>query len=134
MCIFVFGDGVKSMIVFDWKVIVYVVRYFDLCFMLGYNIVVFCVLLCLKGVFNVINMDGIEWLWVKWGVMVKIWFWFNDWVGCWLGNYFVVDYLEIKVYLSSCVKVDKILVIVYGVDCVIYVMDVLVRMLGFELG
>ena len=71
---------------------------------LGYNTTAFCppcALYRLKGLRNVINMDGVEWRRQKWGGVAKLWFWLNDWAGCWLGNYLVADHPEIKKHLAT---------------------------------
>lgn len=128
------GDGPKSTIVFDWKATAHAATHHDLCLTLGYNTAVFCALLRLKGVPNVINMDGIEWSRAKWGPVAKTWFWMNDWAGCWLGNHLVADHPEIKVHLSSRVRPDKITTIAYGADRVSDVPADAVRALGLEPG
>ncbi|MFN5047456.1 DUF1972 domain-containing protein [Roseateles sp.] len=128
------GDGPKSTIVFDWKATLHAATHRDLCLTLGYNTAVFCALLRLKGVPNVINMDGIEWSRAKWGPVAKTWFWMNDWAGCWLGNHLVADHPEIKVHLSSRVRADKITTIAYGADRVSDVPADAVRALGLEPG
>jgi glycosyltransferase involved in cell wall biosynthesis len=128
------GDGPKSTIVFDWKATVHAARQRDLCLTLGYNTAVFCALLRLKGVPNVINMDGIEWSRAKWGPVAKTWFWMNDWAGCWLGNHLVADHPEIKVHLSSRVRADKITTIAYGADRLDAMPEAPVRALGLEPG
>lgn len=109
-------EGPKGTIVFDWLATRHAARHRDLCLTLGYNTAVFCALLRLKGIPNVINMDGIEWSRAKWGPLAKTWFWLNDWVGCWLGNRLVADHPEIKVHLSTRVRPDKIDTIAYGAD------------------
>jgi glycosyltransferase involved in cell wall biosynthesis len=128
------GDGPKSTIVFDWHATVHASRHRDLCLTLGYNTAIFCALLRLKGVPNVINMDGIEWSRAKWGPVAKTWFWLNDWAGCWLGNHLVADHPEIKVHLSSRVRADKITTIAYGADRVTAMPEDAVRALGLEPG
>lgn len=128
------GDGPKSTIVFDWQATLHASRHRDLCLTLGYNTAVFCALLRLKGVPNVINMDGIEWSRAKWGPVAKTWFWLNDWAGCWLGNHLVADHPEIKVHLSSRVRADKITTIAYGADRVAAMPEDAVRVLGLVPG
>lgn len=110
--------GPKGTIVFDWKATAHAARHRDLCLTLGYNTAVFCALLRLKGITNVINMDGIEWSREKWGRVAKLWFWLNDWAGCWLGNKLVADHPEIKLHLMSRVRPGKIAMIPYGADAV----------------
>ncbi|MFM8900525.1 MAG: DUF1972 domain-containing protein [Burkholderiales bacterium] len=110
--------GPKGTIAFDWHATTHAARHRDLCLTLGYNTAVFCALLRLKGIPNVINMDGIEWSRAKWGPVAKLWFWLNDWAGCWLGNHLVADHPQIKTHLSSRVRAEKITTIPYGADAV----------------
>jgi glycosyltransferase involved in cell wall biosynthesis len=111
-------DGPKGTIVFDWQATAHAAKHKDLCLTLGYNTAVFCALLRLKGIPNLINMDGIEWSRMKWGPVAKLWFWLNDWAGCWLGNHLVADHPQIKLHLQSRVSADKITTIPYGADAV----------------
>lgn len=126
--------GPKGTIVFDWKATAHAAQFGDLCLTLGYNTAVFCTLLRIRGVPNLINMDGIEWSRAKWGAVAKTWFWLNDWAGCWLGNHLVADHPEIKVHLSSRVREDKITMIPYGADAVTDAPFEPVRALGLEPG
>lgn len=112
------ADGPKGTIIFDWKATWHAAQYKDLCLTLGYNTAIFCALLRLKGVPNLINMDGIEWSRAKWSGLAKAWFWLNDWMGCWLGNHLIADHPEIKRHLETRVKSDKITMIPYGADAV----------------
>jgi glycosyltransferase involved in cell wall biosynthesis len=111
-------EGPKGTIVFDWLATSHAAKHRDLCLTLGYNTAVFCALLRIQGIPNVINMDGIEWSRLKWGAVAKTWFWMNDWAGCWLGNHLVADHPQIKVHLASRVRADKITTIPYGADAV----------------
>lgn len=126
--------GPAGTIVFDWKATAHAARHRDLCLTLGYNTAVFCALLRLKGLPNVINMDGIEWSRAKWGKVAKTWFWLNDWAGCWLGNHLVADHPEIKRHLSTRVRATKITTIAYGADAVTGISEEPVRALGLEPG
>ncbi|KAF7598270.1 MAG: glycosyl transferase [Candidatus Dactylopiibacterium carminicum] len=110
------AQGPKGTIVFDWQATLHAARHRDLCLTLGYNTAVFCAVLRLKGVPNLINMDGIEWARAKWGGVTKTWFWLNDWAGCWLGHHLVADHPQIKAHLSSRVKASKITMIPYGAE------------------
>ena len=109
-------SGPKGTIVFDWKATSHAAQFGDLCLTLGYNTAIFCSLLRIKGIPNLINMDGIEWSRAKWGGIAKTWFWFNDWAGCWLGNHLIADHPEIKVHLQSRVPPKKITTIPYGAN------------------
>lgn len=112
-------EGPAGTIVFDWKATLHAARSKSLCLTLGYNTAVFCAALRLKGVPNLINMDGIEWARAKWGGVAKTWFWLNDWAGCLLGNHLVADHPEIKSHLASRVKADKITTIPYGAEPIV---------------
>jgi glycosyltransferase involved in cell wall biosynthesis len=112
----VVAEGPKGTIIFDWKATAHAAGFSDLCLTLGYNTAVFCTLLRLKGIRNVINMDGIEWRRQKWGTAAKLWFWANDWAGCWLGNHLVADNPGIFDHLATRVSKRKITTIPYGAD------------------
>ncbi len=127
-------SGPKGTIVFDWKATAHAAQHSDLCLTLGYNTAIFCGMLRIKGVPNLINMDGIEWSRAKWGPVAKTWFWLNDWAGCWLGNHLVADHPKIKVHLSSRVREEKITMIPYGADAVTDAPEEAVRALGLEPG
>ena len=127
-------DGAKGTIVFDWQATAHAAKHQDLCLTLGYNTAIFCGLLRLKGIPNLINMDGIEWSRMKWGPLAKLWFWLNDWAGCWIGNHLVADHPEIKRHLESRVSADKITVIPYGADTVTSAPTAAVQALGLEPG
>ena len=128
------GSGAKSTIVFDWLANRHAARHRDLCLTLGYNTAVFCALLRLKGIPNVINMDGIEWSRAKWGPIAKTWFWLNDWAGCWLGDHLVADHPQIKAHLATRVRPDKITTIAYGAERIASAPEAPLRALGLESG
>ncbi len=110
------NTGPAGTILFDWKSTLHASSEPGLVLTLGYNTAVFCALYRLKGLKNVINMDGVEWRRQKWGGVAKAWFWMNDWAGCWLGNHLVADHPEIKKHLATRVSADKITMIPYGSD------------------
>lgn len=128
------ADGPKGTILFDWKATMHAARHRDLCLTLGYNTAVFCAALRLKGVPNLINMDGIEWARAKWSGAAKAWFWLNDWAGCWLGNHLVADHPQIKVHLSRRVRADKITMIPYGAEPIVAADPAPLAALGLEPG
>ena len=127
-------EGPKGTIVFDWQATAHAAQFKDLCLTLGYNTAIFCALLRLKGVPNLINMDGVEWKRQKWSGVAKLWFWFNDWAGCWLGNHLVADHPQIKVHLQTRVSSEKITMIPYGADLVTAADESPVRALGLVPG
>lgn len=128
------GSGPRSTIDFDWRATRHAAACGDLCLTLGYNTALFCALLRLRGVPNVINMDGIEWSRAKWGPLAKTWFWLNDWAGCLLGDHLVADHPEIKRHLQTRVAGAKITTIAYGADAVGVVDDAPVRALNLVPG
>lgn len=107
-------SGAAGTIVFDWLSTVHASKSKELVLTLGYNTAVFCSILRLKKIPNIINMDGIEWKRQKWGIIAKTWFYLNERVGCWLGNHLVADHPEIKKHLSTRVNHNKITTIAYG--------------------
>lgn len=112
------GDGAKSTVHFDWLATRHAAAHKDdLCLTLGYNTAVFCALLRLRGVSNVINMDGVEWRRRKWSGLAKAWFWLNDWAGCWLGDHLVADHPGIAAHLRTrFIDGERITMIPYGAD------------------
>ncbi|AOF82656.1 hypothetical protein BSY238_415 [Methyloversatilis sp. RAC08] len=128
------AGGPRGTIIFDWKATVHAARSKELCLTLGYNTAVFCTLLRVKGIPNVINMDGIEWKRQKWGTVAKFWFWANDWAGCWLGNHLVADNPGIKDHLLTRVGEKKITMIPYGADRLSSMPEEPVLALGLEPG
>jgi len=110
------GDGSVSSVVFDWHATRHASKFRDLCLTLGYNTAVFTALLRVRGLKNLINMDGIEWSRAKWGAVAKAWFWTNERLGCLLGTHLVADHPEIKRHLATRISAGKITVIAYGAD------------------
>lgn len=125
-------SGPKGTIIFDARAIRHAARHQDLVLTLGYNTAVFCTLLRLKGVTNIVNMDGIEWSRMKWGPMARAWLWLNDWGGSWLGNHLVADHPRIKDHLATRVREDKITMIPYGGDEVLSANAGLLAAYGIE--
>jgi glycosyltransferase involved in cell wall biosynthesis len=124
------NSGAAGTMWFDWKATMHAASHEDLCLTLGYNTASFCALLRLKGIPNLINMDGIEWARAKWGKAAKAWFWLNERAGCWLGNHLIADHPLIARHLSTRVAVDKITTIPYGAEAVTSVNDALLNPLG----
>lgn len=112
-------SGAKGTVIFDWIATRHAAGFNDLCLTLGYNTAIFCALLRIKQIQNVINMDGIEWKRQKWGIVAKTWFYLNELAGLWLGNHLVADHPGIKKHLQRAVNPDKITMIPYGADKII---------------
>lgn len=128
------STGPKGTVVFDWLATVHAARHRDLCLTLGYNTALFCALLRLRGIPNLINMDGIEWSRAKWGPIAKAWFWMNERAGCWLGNHLVADHPQIEAHLQTRVAASKITTIAYGADAVTAAPAEAVQALGLQPG
>jgi len=127
-------SGPAGTIIFDLKSTLDARRRGIPCLTLGYNTAVFALLLRSKKIPNVINMDGIEWARAKWGPAARIWFWMNDWLGCWLGNHLVADHPEIAKHLQSRVSKAKITTIPYGAQRILDSPEAPVRAMGLEPG
>lgn len=110
------GDGAASTIVFDIKSTVQACQHHDLLLTLGYNTGFLALYTRLKGVTNVINMDGIEWQRSKWSLPIKIWFYINERFAGWAGNHLVADHPEICSHLAGSYKRNKITTIPYGAE------------------
>lgn len=107
-------DTSLGTIFFDFKSVYYSLKNKKLCLTLGYNTAIFNILHRLWGVKNVINMDGIEWKRSKWSRPVKIWFYINERIAGLVGNELIADHPEIKNYLATKYREDKITMIPYG--------------------
>lgn len=106
--------GALGTILFDWKSIMHVCNESGLVLTLGYNTAVFSLVYRLKGVRNLINMDGIEWRRQKWSIGAKLWLYLNEWAGAHLGHHLIADHPHIKAHLLRHVHPGKISTIAYG--------------------
>ena len=106
-------------IIFDWKSTLYAARQKELVLTLGYNTAIFGFIYQLKGVMNLINMDGIEWRRQKWNTWERTWLRLNEYMGCLLGNHLIADHPEIMAHLATRVSPKKITMIPYGADQVV---------------
>ncbi len=109
-------DGAKGTIVFDWLSTLHASKRKIPVLTLGYNTAIFCFLYRLKGLKNIINMDGIEWHRGKWTFFERAWLYLNEKMGAWLGNHLIADHPEIKNHLAQFIFLDKITVIPYSAD------------------
>lgn len=110
------GEGALGTMHFDLLSILHARKTKDPCLTLGYNTACFWPLLRFSGIYNIANMDGVEWRRAKWSKPVKAWFWLNDWFGCWTANHLIADHPEIKKLLLRRVRADKVTQIAYGAD------------------
>lgn len=111
-------QSAKSSLIFDWKSTLHAAKEGNLILTLGYNTAVFCLWYRLKGLKNVINMDGLEWRRQKWSKLERLWLFFNERMGSWLGNHLVADHPEIKSHLAEHTTSSKITTIPYGAPSV----------------
>ena len=108
------GTGAAATIKFDYLSVVDASKKQCLVLTLGYNTALFNLILRFRGIKNLINMDGIEWKRDKWRWYEKLWLYFNERLGCLIGNHLIADHPEIKEHLSTRVKSSKITMIPYG--------------------
>jgi len=114
----IFQEGAKGTVIFDWKSTRHAAASKNnvLILTLGYNTALFTVMYRLKGIKNIINMDGMEWQRDKWNSLERCWLYLNEKVAAILGNHLIADHPEIKKHLSRFIFSDKISVIPYGAD------------------
>ena len=126
--------GWKGTSRFDWLCIKHACRFRDLCLTFGYNTAVFNVMQRLKGIPNVINMDGIEWSRARWGFMKQAILYVNERIGCFVGNHLIADHPEIEKYLWTRAPKRKITTLTYGADPIADAPTEPVLKLGLEPG
>ncbi|MBC8523078.1 DUF1972 domain-containing protein [PVC group bacterium] len=117
---------------YDWKCIRHAAKEEGVVLTLGYNTALFNLWFRLKGIKNIINMDGFEWKRTKWNFLAKIWFYLNDWAGCLIGNHLIADHPEIAKHLVTRRSINSITMIPYGADLVESANVDLVRNFGLE--
>ncbi|MEM6253690.1 MAG: DUF1972 domain-containing protein [Cyanobacteria bacterium P01_D01_bin.156] len=101
-------------ILFDWKSTLHAAQEGDLILTLGYNTAIFSIWYRIKGLTNIINMDGLEWKRQKWNALEKFWLYLNERAGCIVGNHLIADHPEITKHLETRVASNKITMIPYG--------------------
>lgn len=111
-------EGAMGTIIFDWKSTIHAAKRSIPILTLGYNTAIFSLLYRIKGIKNIINMDGIEWRRGKWSTLERTWLYINEKLGAWLGNHLIADHPEIKKHLSKFVSSSKITVIPYSADII----------------
>lgn len=126
--------GWKGTSQFDWISIKHACRFNDLCLTFGYNTALFSTLLRLKGIPNVINMDGVEWSRARWGFVKQAILYVNERIACFVGNHLIADHPEIEKYLLTRAPKCKITTLTYGADPLNAAPEELVRNLGLEPG
>jgi glycosyltransferase involved in cell wall biosynthesis len=109
-------SGAVGTVIFDWKSTWHAARSRELVLTLGYNTAIFSVLYRIRGVPNVINMDGLEWKRGKWSRAARLWLFANERSGCLLGSHLIADHPEIEKRLAHIVRQSKVTMIPYGAD------------------
>ncbi|GJI91828.1 MULTISPECIES: DUF1972 domain-containing protein [Duganella] len=128
------AGGWKGTSQFDLKSIKHACRTKDLCLTFGYNTAVFNTLQRIKGIPNVINMDGIEWSRARWGWMKQTILYVNERIGCFVGNHLIADHPEIETHLLTRAPQRKVSTLTYGADPVADAPEDAVRALGLVPG
>jgi len=108
------ADRPSGTIAFDLQAVWHSASSDGLILTLGYNTAIFSLLYRLKGITNVMNMDGIEWKRDKWSPVQRAWLWANEFLGAMLATHLIADHPEIKNHLSRHTRQEKITVIPYG--------------------
>jgi glycosyltransferase involved in cell wall biosynthesis len=111
-------DGWLATSEFDLRSIQHASRFRDVCLTFGYNTAVFNIIQRLKGIPNVINMDGIEWSRARWGKPRQAILWVNERIACWVGNDLIADHPEIEIYLATRARRSKITTVTYGAHAI----------------
>ncbi len=109
-------SGALATVAFDWKSVRHAADAGELVLTLGYNTACFCTLYRLRGVPNVINMDGLEWKRLKWSWPERAWLYLNEWCGCRLGSHLVADHPQIEAHLHRRTGADRVTMIPYGAE------------------
>jgi glycosyltransferase involved in cell wall biosynthesis len=99
---------------FDLRSIRHAARHRDICLTFGYNTAVFNIWQRLRGIPNVINMDGIEWSRARWGPIRQAILYVNERIGCIVGNALIADHPVIADYLRRKAPARKVFTITYG--------------------
>lgn len=123
-------DGWRGTGLFDWISIRHAIRHEDLCLTFGYNTAFFNVLQKVRGIPNVINMDGIEWQRAKWGAAHKAVLRASERIASRVGTHLIADHPEIATHLGQLAPLHKISTIAYGA----YAVDDAPTRPVFELG
>lgn len=113
------GDGPLATIIFDLKSTRDAMREAGIFLTLGYNTGFLAAYVRLKGRFNLINMDGIEWKRAKYSVPAKIYLWINERIAALAGNILIADHPEIANHHANHAPRKKIVTIAYGSDRIV---------------
>ena len=101
---------------FDWLSIGHACQFSDTCLTFGYNTGIFNFRQRMKGIKNIINMDGMEWSRARWGFVMKAILYINERFAAAFGDHLIADHPEIEKHLRTRVRPEKISTIAYGAD------------------
>lgn len=107
-------EGWRGTSKFDLMSIRHAAKFDDLCLTFGYNTAIFNLLQRVKGIPNVINMDGIEWSRSRWGFFRQAILYTNERIACVVGNHLIADHPEIEKFLLTRAPGRKLTTITYG--------------------
>ncbi|GAA2737157.1 DUF1972 domain-containing protein [Pedococcus aerophilus] len=119
---------------FDLASIRHAIAFDDVHLTFGYNTGVFNILQRLKGIPNVINMDGMEWTRRRWGLAKQGILLANERCAGLFGNQLVADHPEIEKYLRTFNRARRVSMITYGAHAVTDAPTDPVLALGLEPG
>lgn len=126
------SDGPLGTIEFDMKSTMAAVREKGLLLTLGYNTGFLSVYARLRGRFNLINMDGIEWKRAKYSTPQKIYLWINERLAAASGNALIADHPQIAKHHADHAPADKITMIPYGAERIETADEMLLARYGIE--
>ncbi|WP_188672730.1 DUF1972 domain-containing protein [Subtercola lobariae] len=127
-------DGWLGTSRFDFVSIKHAMRFRDINLTLGYNTGVFNIWQRLRGVPNVINMDGIEWSRARWGFVKQAILYVNERFSALYGDHLIADHPLIEKYLWSRAPKRKVSTITYGAHEIVDPSAEIVRNFGLEPG
>lgn len=110
--------GSLGTIIFDFKAAVLANKYKNnIALTLGYNTAIFNLLIKLKGIKNIINMDGLEWKRRKYNFIQKLWLYLNEKAAVQIADHLIADNPGIENHLKLISPANKkITMIPYGSD------------------
>jgi len=109
-------EGAIATIEFDIKSTFEAIHNGGVMLTLGYNTGFLSAYARLRGRYNIINMDGIEWKRAKYSRLQKIYLWINERLAAASGNMLIADHPEIAKHHAAHAKAEKIAMIPYGSD------------------
>lgn len=119
---------------FDAISIKHACRFDDICLTLGYNTGIYNWRQRVRGIPNVINMDGIEWSRKRWGLAKQAILYVNERFAAAYGDMLIADHPVIETHLRTRAPARKITTITYGADPVHDAPTAPVTALGLEPG